>query len=132
MVEALAQGELRQVKLSQQDRPGLFQLRNHHGVLVWYVVPLQRRAVGGADAGGIELVFHRYRYAVQWAPVPPAGDFLLCGTRRLPGLLVAHGDVRVDPPVDPVDALQVRCGCLHRRDLSCLDQPPQLGDGKKG
>ena len=131
-MEALAQGELRQVQLAQQDRASLLQLRHHHRIFGGYMVPLQRRPVGGANSGGVELVLNRHRNSVQRPPVLSCGDGLFGLAGCLAGLLVAHGDVRVHLAIDPVDAFQVRLGGLDRRDLPGPDQPSQFGHAEEG
>ena len=69
---------------------------------------------------------------MQRPPVLAGGDGLLGLLRRLPGLLVADGDVGVQPPVNPGDALQVGVGGLNRRDLSGLDKPAQFRHAEEG
>ena len=132
MMKTLAKGELRQVELSQQDGTGFLQLRHYHGVPGWHVLPFQRRAVGGANPGGVELVLHRHRNAVQRPQVAPGGNLPLRHCCCLSRLISAHGDVGVQPTVNPPDAFQVRFGGLDRRDISRLDEPPQLGHAEEG
>ena len=132
MMKSVAAGKLAHIQLAQQDSPGRFQLGDHGGIPVGDMVGQDGGAAGGGDALGVQLVFHRHRDAVQRPPIVAGGDFPFRFLGGGLGFGPANGDVGMELPVHPVNALQVGGGGFHRGNFPGLQAGGQFGGRQKG
>ena len=66
--DRIAHGELAHVGLADDHRPGVLELGHHRRVSIRHEVRPDLRRVGGAYAGGVDLVLHSHRDGRAAAP----------------------------------------------------------------
>ena len=98
VVAGAAEAEDRAVGLSDEDRAGLLHPLDEHAVVVDDVVLERADAAEGRDPARLEVeaVLHRDRHAVQRADLVAAHDRGFRRLRRLPRVVVAEDDQRID------------------------------------
>ena len=121
--------ELRGVGLAQHDGAGGLDALHHHRVYLGDAVAEQGRAHGGGDALAHLQVLDGDGDAVQRPQRPAAGHGVIGGAGVGQRLLLAEGEVGVQPGVQPLDALIEMLGDLHRRHLP---RPDGLGKFRGG
>ena len=119
------EGHLRRVAFADHHRAGRLEALHHHGIDLGHVLGVDRRAVGGAQPGGLGDVFDDDRYAVQRAERVAAGAPGVEGGSLL-GSGLRHGDDGVEPAVERRDTLQGRTDHLAGAELSLGHQISQL------
>ena len=127
MPESVAAGVFAHIELAQQHGAGFPQPRHYGGVLVGHILRQDGGAVGGDDAGGIELVLDGDRHAVQGAAAVAGGDFGVGAAGVGAGPVGGYGDIGSVVAVQPGDAFQVGFGSLQGRHGAGGDALPQLG-----
>src|SRR5215471_19978825 len=75
----------------------------------------------GADAFRVTQVLHCYGYAMQRTSIPSALDFLFRALRCFQRLLVHHGGIALQLPIDSRDAIQHASGQFNGRDFPRLN-----------
>ena len=128
IVRRRAGGELVRVALADED--GARFLETAHAVRVFgrHVVPVERRPVRRANAGGVEDVLDPDRHAVERA-APASGLQLSFGAAcRRTRLGRHHGDERVQRRIEAIDAREVRVGHFHRGDGARAHEARELRD----
>ena len=99
--------KLGHVELAQENRSGRLELCDHGRVVVWDKIVENRGARRGADAIGVELVFHGEGNAVQRAEILTSVQGLFRFPGGLQSLVAADCQVGVEPIVQKVDAVEI-------------------------
>ena len=126
-----AEGELRHVELADQDGARRPEPRHHGGVLGGHVRLEDARARGRPEAGGVELVLHGHRQAVERAALAAPRERALGLARRGARLVGAHRDEGAEPRVQPLDAREIHVDEVDRRHLLDAHEPRQRGGAEE-
>src|SRR3954470_24330966 len=94
------------VELAHHDRARGREPFDHGSVDLWNEVLVNFRSAGCRDATRQEQVFERYRDSMQWTAIVLAGQFLVRMERLIERLPARHQEERIEPRIEPLDALE--------------------------
>ena len=117
----IAERALGHLELAEDHGTGLAKPLHHRGVLGRAPVFEERHAAGRRHVGRLAEVLDRHRHAMQRAPITALADFALGLPGCFQGALGRQMRERVQPGLQPLDAVECRQGYLDRRDLVCPD-----------
>jgi hypothetical protein len=123
--------EFRERALADHDGARLAQPRHQDVVTPRHVVREDRRAMRGANAGGLDLVLHVHRDAVQGPERRARHHRPLRVPRRRPRAVAHDGDQRIEPALLALRRGEHRVDIFHRRELAGADQRGRLDGGQE-
>ncbi len=121
-------GELQQVALADQHRPGLLQAAGDGGGCGGHPVAPDTRGGGRACAGGVDQILERDRHAVQRAAVDSLEELDLGLARLLQRRPLQHRDKAIEAPIQPADAIEDGARRLDGREGMRAVAPAERGD----
>ena len=127
-IHIVAERKLRHGKFSQQDTTRLLQARHGGGVIAGQVVFENFRAAGCQVPVAGEDVLHREGNSMQRSPVLSGGNFFFCGLRLRQGFVLEHSDEGIDRRIERLDAIEIRFGQFHGRNLPRAQPRPGFGN----
>ena len=128
---AAAVGAFMQILLSQQNCSSFFQTPNDFRILGRDPVFEQSAGGGGANAGGIDQVFHRQRDSMQRSTPVSAQDLSFGSLCLRKSQLRGYGDEGIQRGVESFDLREAVLRQLHGRQLPFAQQLGSFHDGCK-
>jgi hypothetical protein len=110
----VSKGKLAEHELTEQDSSGGSQAGDAHGILARNPVCMNSGRTRCAQPSGCQIVLERNRNPMQRTSVAPVGDLALGHSRFGAGGIAGHCDEAPQPPVEPLDAVEVGLGQLDR------------------
>ena len=108
----------RDIGLAEQHRARRAEARRHRAVVRRDIALPLGHAAGGLETDDVDGFLQRDRQAAERRSLAPGGG-LIGGARLLARPLEVADDDGVEPPVVPLDALDVEVGQLRRADPAC-------------
>lgn len=127
-----AEGEFVEVELAEEDGASLGEAAGDFGVFGGDTIVEDGAGAGGADAGGVDVVFESDGNAVEGTADTAGGNFGIGRAGSGEGLLAEDGDESVDLGVVSVDAGEAGFSEGGRGERAVAQAGGGLGDGEAG
>lgn len=127
-----AEGEFVEVEFAEQNGAGLGEAAGDLGVFGGDTVVEDGAGGGGADAGGVDVVFESDGNAVEGTADAAGGDFGISAAGGGEGLLAENSDEGVDLGIVSIDAGEAGFGEGRGGELAIAEAGGGLGEGEAG